>query len=96
MVRKTPTLYAALLVLILAACAPVPATQPVASQNGIVIYEAALELAKQPEVRSLAQSIVNAQTSEIALMQELLQQKGFPPVPEDAGMNMSDDGTMTP
>ena len=65
-------------------------------RGGVTMAEAALKLAKQPAVRVLAQSIVNAQTSEIALMQELLQQKGFPPVPEDEGMNMSDDGTMTP
>ncbi len=63
-------------------------------RGGVIMAEAALQLAKQPAVRALAQSIVNAQMSEIALMQELLLQKGFPPVPEESGM--SDDGTMTP
>lgn len=42
---------------------------------------------------ALAQSIVDAQASEIALMQTLLQQKGFPPVPEEEIMN---HGTLTP
>jgi len=45
--------------------------------------EAALESAKSPEVLALAQSIVNAQTSEIAAMQDLLARKGFPPVMDE-------------
>lgn len=47
---------------------------------GVLMGDAALERAKNPEVRALAQSIVNAQTSEISAMQDLLQRKGFPPV----------------
>jgi uncharacterized protein (DUF305 family) len=58
-------------------------------RSGVEMGEAALERARRPEVRALAQSIVDAQVSEIEFMQTLLQQKGFPPVPEDdnAGHN---------
>jgi uncharacterized protein (DUF305 family) len=52
-------------------------------RSGVTMGEAALSRAKQPDVRALAQSIVVAQTSEIGLMQGLLEQKGFPPVPEE-------------
>ena len=52
-------------------------------RGGVLMGEAALERAKSPEVRALAQSIVNAQTSEIAAMQDLLVRKGFPPVPDE-------------
>lgn len=62
-------------------------------RSGVAMGQAALARAQRPEVRVLAQSIVDAQTSEIALMQELLQQKGFPPVPEEEDMN---HGTVTP
>lgn len=62
-------------------------------RSGVAMGQAALTRADQPEVRALAQSIVDAQTSEIALMQELLQQKGFPPVPEEEDRN---HGTVTP
>lgn len=62
-------------------------------RGGVAMGEAALGRAKRPEVRALAQSIVDAQTSEIALMQELLRQKGFPPAPEEEPMN---HGTVTP
>lgn len=62
-------------------------------RGGVTMAEAAIKQAKRPEVRVLAQSIVNAQTSEIELMQGLLQQKGFPLVPNESGMN---DDTMTP
>lgn len=51
-------------------------------RGGVLMGQAALKDAQRPEVRALAQSIVNAQTSEIAYMQELLQRKGFAPVPE--------------
>jgi uncharacterized protein (DUF305 family) len=50
--------------------------------SGVDMGEAALELATRPEVRALAQSIVDAQVSEIAYMETLLQQKGLQPVPE--------------
>lgn len=49
-------------------------------RGGVLMGEAALERANSPEVRALAQSIVDAQTSEIAAMQDLLVRKGFPPV----------------
>lgn len=62
-------------------------------RSGVAMGQAALARAQRPEVRVLAQSIVDAQTSEIALMQELLQQKGFPPVPEEEDMN---HGTVIP
>lgn len=62
-------------------------------RGGVAMGEAALARAKRPEVRALAQSIVDAQTSEIALMQALLQQKGFPPVQEEADMS---HGAVTP
>ena len=42
---------------------------------------------------ALAQSIMDAQTNEIALMQELLQRKGCAPVPDTPGV---EHGTMMP
>ena len=57
-------------------------------RGGVFMGEAALEKVKSPEVRVLAQSIVNAQVSEIAAMQDLLSRKGFPQVtdqPTDTG-----------
>lgn len=42
--------------------------------------------AKMNRSCALAQSIVNAQTSEIAFMQAYLEKKGFPPVPEEENM----------
>ena len=62
-------------------------------RGGVAMGEAALAQARHPEVRALAQSIVDGQTSEIALMQELLQWKVFPPVPDEEAMN---HGTVTP
>ena len=59
-------------------------------RGGLLMAEAALEKAAEPEVRILAQSILDAQSSEIDLMQTMLQQKGFPPVPEeDMGQDSS-------
>ncbi|MFZ5889250.1 MAG: DUF305 domain-containing protein [Chloroflexota bacterium] len=52
-------------------------------RGGVLMGEAALESVKSPEVLALAQSIVNAQTSEIAAMQDLLARKGFPPVMDE-------------
>lgn len=51
------------------------------TMTGYLALRRAVARAKQPAVRPLAQSIVDAQTSEIELMQGLLQQKGFPPHP---------------
>ena len=62
-------------------------------RGGVAMGQAALARAQRPEVRALAQSIVDAQASEIALMQTLLQQKGFPPVLAEEDMN---HGTVTP
>lgn len=62
-------------------------------QSGVEMAQAAVDLAQRPEVRGLAQSMVDAQTSEIALMQEMLQQKGAEPVPQEELMEHShDDG----
>jgi hypothetical protein len=46
--------------------------------------EAVLELSDQPVIRNLASAIVTSQRSEITWMQELLERKGFPRVPDDA------------
>lgn len=62
-------------------------------RGGVTMAEAAIKQAKEPAVRALAQSIMDAQTSEIALMQTLREQKGFPPIPEEDGMS---DGTAMP
>ena len=62
-------------------------------RGGVAMGQAALAQAQRPQVRTLAQSIVDAQTNEITLMQELLQQKGLPPVPEEENMK---HGTVTP
>lgn len=57
---------------------------------GVAMGEAILSRTDRSEVRALAQSIVAAQAGEVAFMQELLQQKGFPPVPEQADLNHGD------
>lgn len=51
---------------------------------GVAMANAILNYTERPEVIALAQAIANSQTSEITLMQSLLQEKGFPPVPEEA------------
>jgi len=63
-------------------------------QGGVIMAQGALERTEQPQVRLLAETIVNSQTAEIAYMQELLQQKGSAPMPDSlpmdhAGMEMS-------
>lgn len=62
-------------------------------RGGISMAQAILTRTQRPEVRAMADAIINAQKSEIALMQELLQRKGFPTIPDDPGM---DHGAMTP
>ena len=57
---------------------------------GVAMGEAILSQTDRPEVRALAQSIVDAQAGEVAFMQELLQQKGFPPVPDEPEINQDD------
>lgn len=54
---------------------------------GVAMAQAVLARTQRPEVRALAQAIVNAQQSEIAYMQALRQRKDLPPVP---AMNQSD------
>jgi uncharacterized protein (DUF305 family) len=62
-------------------------------RGGVTMSQAILERSKRSEVIALAQAIVKAQESEIALMQALLQRKGFPAVPDEPS---ADHGTMTP
>lgn len=51
-------------------------------QSGVMMGAAALERAKDPAVLALAQSIVDSQTYEIELMEDLLHQRGsMPPEP---------------
>lgn len=52
-------------------------------RGGVVMAQAILERSQHPEVRAMAEAIINAQESEIALMQTLLQRKGFPPAPDE-------------
>ncbi len=56
-------------------------------RGGVVMAQGVLNRSQRPEVRAMAQAIVKAQEGEIALMQALLAQKGFPPVPDDPDMN---------
>lgn len=49
---------------------------------GVNMANTILNYTERPEVVALARSIANSQTSEVTLMQSLLQEKGFPPVPE--------------
>ena len=51
--------------------------------GGVEMGQAALERVQQPEVRALAQSIVDAQTYEIDVMQSLLLQREGVPVEEE-------------
>ena len=62
-------------------------------RGGVAMAQAVLERSQRPEVRALAQAMMKAQESEIALMQALLQRKGFPPAPDEPGM---DHGSMAP
>jgi len=55
-------------------------------RGGVQMAEAALINAKASQVLILAQSILDAQTSEIELMQAMLQEKGFSPMPEENGV----------
>ena len=52
-------------------------------QAGVAMAAAILERAAPPAVKDLAQSIAASQQSEIAYMQDLLEQKGFPREIED-------------
>lgn len=57
---------------------------------GVAMAQAVLARTQRPEVRALAQAIVNSQQSEITYMQALRQRKGLPPVPTMPAMNQSD------
>lgn len=48
-------------------------------EGGVTMAEAVLEQTRRPEVRRLAQAIVQGQTSEIAYMTDLLEERGVPP-----------------
>lgn len=58
-------------------------------RSGVMMAEAAVEQAKTKVVRNLAQGMAEAQQVEIEYMQQLLQEKGYPPVPETPVMDMS-------
>lgn len=55
---------------------------------GVVMAEAAAEQAKTEIVRNLAQGMAEAQQAEIEYMQQLLQEKGYEPVPDESPMEM--------
>jgi uncharacterized protein (DUF305 family) len=50
-------------------------------QAGVAMARALLDRSDRPEVRTLAQAIVTAQENEIALMRDILQQKGGSDIP---------------
>lgn len=58
-------------------------------RGGVEMANAILERTQLPEVRALAQSIVDSQMSEIALMELLLKQKGFSTDPEEKDINQN-------
>ncbi len=62
---------------------------------GVTMAEAVLDQSKRPEVVALARSIVAAQSSEVDYMQELLQQRGYPPVPEERDMGHGEAAPQT-
>lgn len=55
---------------------------------GVVMAEAAAQQAKTEIVRNLAQGMADAQQVEIEYMQQLLQEKGYEPVPDESPMEM--------
>lgn len=63
--------------------------------SGVAMAEAIMERSDHPVVDDLAQSMVTAQAKEIELMQELLQAKGYEPVPiPDMEMDMGNSHDM--
>jgi uncharacterized protein (DUF305 family) len=56
-------------------------------RGGVDMAKAILERTKRPEVVALAESIIYAQNSEIDLMQQMLKDRGLPPVPEATEMH---------
>jgi len=61
-------------------------------RSGVEMAEAALEMADTEYVRNLARGMAEAQAAEIDYMQQLLQQKGYEPVPDEPMMEMEMDG----
>ena len=57
-------------------------------RSGVMMAEAAAQQAETEIVRNLAQGMADAQQSEIEYMQQLLQEKGYEPVPDEPLMNM--------
>lgn len=57
-------------------------------RSGVQMAAAAAKQAKHPYVRQLAQNMAEAQESEIAYMQKLLQEKGYAPVPDEPSSTM--------
>jgi uncharacterized protein (DUF305 family) len=55
-------------------------------QSGVQMAQAAVDKARTTPVKLLAQGMVDAQALEVQYMQELLQGKGAPPMPEVAPM----------
>lgn len=55
-------------------------------EGGLPMAEMALEESKNPQVRDLAQAIVATQQAEIAIMEEMLAQKGAPANPASVPM----------
>lgn len=53
-------------------------------RSGVDMAEAAVNRASRPEVRALAQAMVEGQLSEIDFMQTLLELRGLPKVPEES------------
>ena len=60
-------------------------------QSGVEMAQAALERAQRPEVRALAQAMVDAQVYEIAVMQGMLEEKGAQPAEAPQGMEEGHD-----
>lgn len=57
-------------------------------KGALPMAQAALDNTDQPEVRRLAQSIINAQTTEIKAMQRMLEKRDLPPGKKDPQMDM--------
>lgn len=56
-------------------------------RGGVDMAKAILERTSHPEVIAMAESIIKAQASEIELMQQMLKDRGLPPVPENPSMD---------
>ena len=60
-------------------------------QGGLPMMQTAADEASVPAVRALAQSMVSSQTSEVAVMTQMLAERGAAPLPAPdmhAGMSM--------